>query len=52
MVLTNMQWREDTIHSEPVWCVDPDISVVEVISCHHLFPQVDIVERVSYLLLD
>ena len=42
MALTKMHWREDTVHTKPVWSVDPDISVVEAISRHHLLPHIDI----------
>jgi Phosphotransferase enzyme family len=42
MACTKMHWREDTIYTKPVWSVDPDISVIEAISRHHLLPHVDI----------
>ncbi|KAF8800116.1 hypothetical protein BYT27DRAFT_7149112 [Phlegmacium glaucopus] len=42
MVVTKMSWREDTVHTEPVWSIDPDISVVEAISRYHLLSRVGI----------
>ena len=41
MAISRIHWRVGVFCTEPLWTVDPDISVMEAISRHHLFPHAD-----------
>jgi len=37
MAITGIYWHVGATYTQPHWSVDPDVSVIEAISCHHLF---------------